>query len=69
MLGLADNSKATTGFADDADIPAWARAAVAAAAENGLVQGVGGNKFAPNQTATRAESVVVLLRALEFASK
>ncbi|MGI2295040.1 family 10 glycosylhydrolase [Paenibacillus sp. GXUN7292] len=68
-LGFADNSKATTGFADDADIPAWARAAVAAAAENGLVQGVGGNKFAPNQTATRAESVVVLLRALEFASK
>ncbi|WP_214630911.1 family 10 glycosylhydrolase [Paenibacillus agaridevorans] len=68
-LGFADNSKATTVFADDAEIPAWARAAVAAAVENGLVQGVGGNKFAPNQTATRAESVVVLLRALEFASK
>ncbi|MFF2888484.1 family 10 glycosylhydrolase [Paenibacillus sp. NPDC057967] len=68
-LGFADNSKATTVFADDAEIPAWASAAVAAAVENGLVQGVGGNKFAPNQTATRAESVVVLLRALEFASK
>ncbi|WP_108991042.1 family 10 glycosylhydrolase [Paenibacillus agaridevorans] len=68
-LGFADNSKATTGFADDAEIPAWARAVVATAVENGLVQGVGGNKFAPNQTATRAESVVVLLRALEFASE
>ncbi|MEK0314889.1 family 10 glycosylhydrolase [Cohnella sp. 56] len=68
-LGFADNSKATTVFADDAEIPAWARAAVAAAVENGLVQGVGGNRFAPNQTATRAESVVILLRALEFASK
>jgi len=68
-LGFANNSKATTVFADDAEIPAWARAAVAAAVGNGLVQGVSGNKFAPNQTATRAESVVVLLRTLEFASK
>lgn len=68
-LGFADKSKATTVFADDAEIPAWAQAAVAAAVENGIVQGVGGNKFAPNQTATRAESVVILLRALEFASK
>lgn len=68
-LGFANNSKAKTTFADDANIPAWAREAVAAAVESGIVQGVGGNRFAPNQTATRAEAAVVLLKALEFAGK
>jgi len=67
-FGLANNTGASTVFADDEEIPAWAKSAVAAAVENGLIQGIGGNKFAPNQTATRAESVVILLRALEYAS-
>ncbi|WP_130605119.1 S-layer homology domain-containing protein [Cohnella abietis] len=68
-LGLAKKANAVTAFADDAEIPAWTKAAVAATVENGIVQGVSGNKFAPKQTATRAEAAVVLLKALAFASK
>ncbi|WP_171638177.1 S-layer homology domain-containing protein [Paenibacillus plantarum] len=68
-LGIANNTKAATTFADDAEIPAWARAAVAATIEQGIVQGINGNKFSPNQTATRAEATVVLIRAHVFASK
>jgi hypothetical protein len=67
-LGIAKSTTAT-GFADDSEIPAWARAAVAATQENNIVQGVNGNKFAPTQTATRAEAAVVLLKALAIAGK
>ncbi|WP_082198525.1 S-layer homology domain-containing protein [Bacillus sp. FJAT-26390] len=45
----------------------WAEAAVSATVEKGIVQGIGANKFAPNQTATRAQAPVILLRALELA--
>ncbi len=66
--GLTAKANAATAFADHADIPAWAEAAVSATVEKGIVQGIGDNKFAPNQTATRAQAAVILLRALELAS-
>lgn len=66
--GLTAKANAATAFADHADIPAWAKAAVSATVEKGIVQGIGGNKFAPNQTATRAQAAVILLRALEISS-
>ena len=68
-LDIAQNANSVTAFADNAEIPAWARAAVAATVENGIVHGLGGNKFAPKPTATRAEAAVVLLKSLELASK
>ncbi|MFC4306699.1 S-layer homology domain-containing protein [Cohnella boryungensis] len=68
-LGIAKSTSTATGFADDSEIPAWAKAAVAATQENNIVQGVNGNKFAPTQTATRAEAAVVLLKALAVAGK
>ncbi|MNE03710.1 Endo-1,4-beta-xylanase A precursor [compost metagenome] len=68
-LGIVDNDKTRTAFADDADIPAWAKSAVAATVESGIVQGMSGNKFAPKQTATRAEAAVILLKALAFVGK
>jgi len=68
-LNLAKNASTATAFADHAEIPSWARAAVAATMEQGIVNGVGGNKFAPNRTATRAEAAVVLLKALELVNK
>ncbi|MFB9277104.1 polysaccharide lyase family 8 super-sandwich domain-containing protein [Cohnella cellulosilytica] len=49
-------------FADEADIPGWARGAAAAVRDRGIVQGRSGNRFAPNAAATRAEAVVMLLR-------
>lgn len=68
-LSIAKNDKESTAFADDAEIPAWARAAVAATVENGLVQGIGSNKFAPKQTATRAEAAVIMLKSLTLAGE
>lgn len=59
------DSAATTVFRDDADIPDWARAAVAAAVAHGLVNGFPDGTFRPHETATRAQAVT-LLQAMLF---
>ena len=58
-----------TGFADNEDIPKWARGAVEATRKLDIVGGRGGNKFVPNDTATRSEAVVMLLRMLDRVSE
>ena len=63
-LGLTIDENATTAFADDKDIPIWAKGAVQAIRELEIVSGRGGNHFVPNDKATRAEAVVMLLRML-----
>ena len=62
-------------FADSREISPWAREAVAAAVEAGLIQGrsvaaPGGSmrQFVPGGTATRAEAAVILKRLLQYAS-
>ncbi|QJD84585.1 S-layer homology domain-containing protein [Cohnella herbarum] len=60
--GQSSQSNAATGFADDKDIPAWAKASVAYVKQAGIVQGKGDNQFAPQDQATRAEAVTVLLK-------
>lgn len=62
-LKLSDSS--TTTFSDSADIPAWASKEVSAAVEAGLVLGKD-NRFAPNETSTRAEAITMIMRLLEF---
>ncbi|OMF38093.1 hypothetical protein BK133_03720 [Paenibacillus sp. FSL H8-0548] len=52
-------------FNDSNAIPSWAKPSVAAAAELGIIQGKGGNKFEPAANATRAEAVVIILRILD----
>ncbi|GEM_PF-3883505 len=52
-------------FADDDEIPAWANEAVKAARARGIISGRTGNKFVSDGHATRAESIIILLRALE----
>jgi len=52
-------------FADALEIPAWATGYVAAAVETGIIKGRNGNRFAPHDHATRAESVVVILAMLK----
>lgn len=64
-LRLGGAQATATGFADDTQIPSWAKAAVAALRELGTVTGRDGNNFAPHDLATRAEAVVMLLRMLE----
>ncbi|MNO00265.1 hypothetical protein D3C81_2201250 [compost metagenome] len=68
-LGITVDPKATLTFNDAKDVPAWAVPYIAAAAKSGLVNGVGQNKFAPNQKATRAEAVTIILALLEKGQK
>lgn len=64
-LGAGLDGSSQTQFADDKDIPHWAKGAVEAIRKLGIIQGRGGNQFAPNESATRAEAVVMLLRMME----
>ncbi|CCQ94125.1 hypothetical protein CULT_170008 [[Clostridium] ultunense Esp] len=63
-LGLPANDGAMLTFSDANRIPAWAKGAVAAAVENGLIQGRSGNRFDPAAYTTRAEATSVILKAL-----
>ncbi|GKU76762.1 NEAT domain-containing protein [Paenibacillus sp. L3-i20] len=66
-LKLEDGAKID--FADAASIPVWAQKEVTAAAKAGLVTGKDNNKFAPNEVATRAEALTIILRLLESFEK
>ncbi|RXZ84924.1 licheninase [Paenibacillaceae bacterium] len=61
--------QARTSFSDDHEIAGWAKGAVEAIRENGLMQGRGNNHFAAASEATRAEAVIVALRLMEYLSK
>ncbi|GGG07094.1 family 10 glycosylhydrolase [Paenibacillus aceti] len=67
-LGIEPDAKAEQElpFTDEKSIPAWARPYVAAAYHAGIVQGRADQTFAPNESATRAEAVVMILRMLQF---
>ena len=43
-------------FADDRDISSWARDSVYFMASNGIINGVGNNRFAPRNTTTAEEA-------------
>lgn len=65
-MKLEGDAKASTGFSDDSSIPSWARGAIAAMKETGVISGRGNNKFEPTVKATRAETVVMLLRMMKY---
>ncbi|MBP1996042.1 DUF4838 domain-containing protein [Paenibacillus eucommiae] len=60
---------AASGFADEKDIPAWAKGAVNTVNQLGIIQGRSGNQFVSNAAATRAEAITVLLRMLDLKDK
>lgn len=64
-LDLKADQKTKLQFADALEIPVWATGYVAAAVETGIIKGRNGNRFAPQEHATRAESVVVILAMLK----
>ena len=66
MLWRAMGQPAAGGSASFADVPAdsYYAQAVAWAIENGITAGVGGGRFDPNSTCTRAQSVTFLYRAM-----
>ncbi|OZQ70038.1 hypothetical protein CA596_24380 [Paenibacillus odorifer] len=68
-LGITVDPKATLTFNDAKDVPAWAVPYIAAAADAGIVNGIGQNRFAPNQVASRAEAVTIILNLLEKQGK
>ncbi|MFD0682163.1 MULTISPECIES: cadherin-like beta sandwich domain-containing protein [unclassified Paenibacillus] len=68
-LGLTVEANTVTGFADDKDVPAWSKGAVAAMKKQKLVEGKGANEFGPTDSTTRAEAVTVLLNLLAQKSK
>ncbi|MFB9750084.1 S-layer homology domain-containing protein, partial [Paenibacillus hodogayensis] len=53
-------------FTDNADISDWARAALAAAAAKGLLNGYEDGTVKPKENTTRAEAVTVILRAVQI---
>ncbi|CAH1218171.1 hypothetical protein PAECIP111891_04706 [Paenibacillus allorhizoplanae] len=68
-MGQSIPANITTGFADDKNIPAWAKASVSYVKRTGVMQGKGYDQFAPQDHATRAEAVTVLLNMLAQKSK
>jgi len=68
-LPLETNGSAGTGFADDANIPQWAKSAVAAAKDAGIVQGQSNTKFNPSGAVSRAEAVTAIIRLLDAQKK
>lgn len=63
-LQLKTDDAPALGFADQAKIGADARAAVAVAVSRGYIKGMGGNKFSPAGTSTRAQAATVLALVL-----
>lgn len=64
--GLQLDETAEITFNDETEIPAWAQKEVSAAVKAGLIQGKGDGTFAPNETATRAEALTMIIRLLEY---
>jgi hypothetical protein len=65
-LGITLTPGATTDYADDADIPDWAKPAASISGKNNLLGGTTGNNFAPSTLATRAEAVTAIVRMLDI---
>lgn len=63
-MGQSKGEEVTTSFADDKDIPTWASSSVAYMRQANIMQGKGENMFSPQDHATRAEAVTVLLNML-----
>ncbi|SFL44170.1 Heme-binding NEAT domain-containing protein [Paenibacillus sp. 1_12] len=66
-LKLPLDTNETSTFADAQNIPGWASASVAAAAKKGIINGRDNNMFAPQDRATRAEAVTLILALIDHA--
>lgn len=64
IKNTVSENKADTVFADDSTIPNYAREGVYALAGSGIVNGMGDNKFAPLENATRAQASKIIYLAL-----
>ncbi|MDR1821412.1 MAG: S-layer homology domain-containing protein [Oscillospiraceae bacterium] len=62
---VSAGSASQLGFADNAQIQAWAADAIKWSVANKIVTGMPGNLFAPNDGATRAQAAVILHKYLD----
>jgi hypothetical protein len=60
--GIAPIAEPSSPFADDAKISENLRGLVYGAKERGLINGMGGNNFGPQETFTRAQVIVIIYR-------
>jgi len=60
----AEQNAAATAFQDQDKVSSWAAEAVKAATKAGIIQGYPDNTFKPQNNATRAEAVTVILNSL-----
>lgn len=65
-IGLTNEETMSLTFADKDEISEWAKDAVMNMSYDGIINGMGDNMFAPKNSATRAQAVVVLERILKF---
>lgn len=65
QLPTIDKTAALAKFTDKSSISSYAQEAVAQLTELGIVNGVAGEKFAPNSMANRAQAAVIIFRMLE----
>lgn len=65
ILGLPAVNLDLARFADHEDIPEWGAEAAAAAVQAGLFQGDEKGRFLPSASATRAETIALLMRVAE----
>lgn len=66
MEGRAPTPGYRTNFADDKLIPSYAKDSVYVSTELGLIYGDSKNRFNPNQSLTRAETSLIMVRFLNF---
>ncbi|WP_281890931.1 S-layer homology domain-containing protein [Paenibacillus sp. YYML68] len=66
QLTAAAEVQQLSSFADQETINSWAKTAVAQAVEAKIVNGLSEQGFAPNESATRAQAVVMLKRFLQY---
>jgi len=59
-------SAAIPAFADNAQISTWASAQSGQVQAAGIMQGIGGNRFYPQGTFTREQSIITILRLFEL---
>ena len=64
IKNTALENSSNTVFADDSSIPNYAREGVYALAGSGIVNGMGDNRFAPLENATRAQAAKIIYLAL-----
>ena len=64
-LNVSGDAGQLSGLVDGQQIPVWARGAVAALLEQGVMTGTAASQFEPARAGSRAEAAVLLLRLLE----